>query len=85
MTANRKQAVVIAFAATLVLYVTGMLSAVGIGRGFGPMEGVVSLVALLPAILVGGLIWFGIEVISTLRRIESAVRDGNSIEPEFRS
>ena len=40
-------------------------------------------VALVPLVFIGGLIWFGVEVISSLHRIEAAVRDQNSINPEF--
>lgn len=81
MTASRKRGLTV-IAVVLVLYVTGVFSTLGIVRGFSPVEGLVSLMALVPFIFLGGLIWFGIEVISSLHRIEAAVRD-DSIEPEF--
>ncbi len=40
-------------------------------------------VALVPLVFIGGLIWFGAEVISSLHRIEAAVRGENAINPEF--
>jgi hypothetical protein len=82
MTAGSKRVLTV-IAVTFVLYVTGVFGTLGIVRGFGPMESLVSLMALLPFVFIGGLIWFGIEVISSLRRIEAAVRDEDSIEPEF--
>ncbi len=82
MTAGRNGALTV-IAVMFVLYVTGVFGTLGIVRGFSPMEGLVSLMALLPLVFIGGLIWFGIEVISSLRRIEAAVRDEDSIEPEF--
>lgn len=82
MAASRRRVLVV-IAAMLVLYVSGLFGTFGIIKGFSPIEGVVSLVALLPLVFIGGVIWFGVEVISSLRRIEAAVRDADSIKPEF--
>ena len=81
MAASRKQVAMIVIAVMLVLHITVGWRILGIER-FSPMEGVVSLLALLPIIAVGALIWFGIEVVSSLRRIETALQN-DSIEPEF--
>lgn len=81
MTVTRKQAPK-AIAVVLVLFIAILLSASGFARGFGFTELMVSSLALLPVLLIGGLIWFGFEVLSSLRRIEAAVHD-DSVEPEF--
>ena len=81
MTANRKQTHTV-IAVVLVLAIFGPLSASGFVRGFGVREVLVSTLALLPAAFVLGLVWFGAEVVSSLRRVEAAVRD-DSVEPEF--
>lgn len=83
MAANRKQMAAIVIATMLVLYIAGGFNYFGLSRGFGPAEAIVSLMALLPLVLVGALIWFGVEVISSLRRIEAAVGDESSFESEF--
>lgn len=71
----------IVIAVMLVLHITVGWGIFGLD-GFGFMEGVVSLLALLPIVAIGAVIWFGIEVISSLRRIEAAL-EADSIEPEF--
>ena len=81
MTATRKQVAMVVIAVMLVLHITVGWGIFGIDR-FSPVEGIVSLLALLPIVAVGALIWFGIEVISSLRRIEAAL-ESDTIEPEF--
>ncbi|NND02381.1 MAG: hypothetical protein HKN91_06290 [Acidimicrobiia bacterium] len=81
MTASTKK-VLAGIVVVSVIYASGILGAIGI-RGFSAVEGMVSLLALLPIFMVGALIWFAIEVISSLRRIESAIAGESSMEPEF--
>ena len=73
--------------ATAVIVVVLGLVVVGLVRGFTPqafgMEALVGLVAVLPVFLVVGLIWFGREVLTSVRRIESAVANDAHIVPEF--
>ena len=40
-------------------------------------------VAVVPVVFIGGLVWFGISVVSSLRRIEAALGHENLIAPEF--
>ena len=81
MTANRRQA-------TALIVVAIGLSATGLGRAFGfhfvGMEAIVGLAALVPLALVVGLIWFGREVLMTLRGIESTLAAADAqVTPEF--
>ena len=69
-------------AVVFVLYATGVFSAIGL-TGFSAVEGLVSLLALVPVVTVAALIWLGIEVVSSLRRIEAAIAGEASMKPEF--
>jgi hypothetical protein len=81
MTADRKlmQSFI---AAALVMFTLAALSAAGAFRGLAP-EGLVALLALWPVVLLGSAIWFGMEVLSSLRRIEATIAAAPSREPGF--
>jgi hypothetical protein len=81
MTANRKQALTV-FAVILAAFYA--LQWFGAFESWTfRVEGFVGLLALMPLFLVAGVVWFGMEMLSSLRRIEAALQADPRVEAEF--
>lgn len=83
MTANRRltTAIIASVGGLLILGQIGVFGRYSL-RAFG-VELYIAIAALLPVVLLVGIVWYGIEVLATLRRIEAATVHEADVEPEF--